>query len=120
VPKNRAYNWLNIISEAAPIIEIFLEFVIPRSLGWSLPQLTVFQTQIVKCKNNLYTFSVQMFKHNWIQRSSMQNTLPIPFYPSLMTVVEEIDDKKMILVLHLLNMIYKVPQLSALLQSGRI
>jgi len=61
-----------------------------------------------------------MFKHNWIQRSSMQNTLPIPFYPSLMTVVEEIDDKKMILVLRLLNMIYKVPQLSALLQSGRI
>jgi hypothetical protein len=24
----------------------------------------------------------------------MQNTLPILFYPSLMTVVEEIDDKK--------------------------
>ena len=46
------YQRRNITSEVAPIIEIFLEFVFPRSLGWSLPQLTVFQTQIVKCKNN--------------------------------------------------------------------
>jgi hypothetical protein len=52
VLKNKAYHRWNITSEAAPIIEIFLEFVFPRSLGWSLPQLTVFQTQIVKCKNN--------------------------------------------------------------------
>ena len=35
-----------------------------------------------------------MFKHSWIQRPSMQNTLPIPFYPSLKTVVEQIDEKK--------------------------